>query len=183
MFMYIYKYVHTVAETNQTVKADSSSRWKHWPCMLRPTAPAAGSIGLTCWDQRLQQLEPLVSVSETNGSRSWNHRSHLLRPTAPAVGSIGLSFWDQQLQLLGLVSVAETNSFSCWEHRPHVLRPTAPAEAKDFRQLLEPRPTAPAAGTKTNSSSCWTIGLGSCRQWSQLLGPMVPPAQTEVLIC
>ncbi|PLW58004.1 hypothetical protein PCANC_00646 [Puccinia coronata f. sp. avenae] len=138
--------------------------------MLRPTAPATGSIGLTCGDQRLQQLEPSVSVSETNGSRSWNHWSHLLRPTAPA-----------QLELS--VSVAETNSFSCWEHRPHVLRPTAPAEAKDCRQLLEPRPTAPAAGTKTNSSSCWTIGLGSCRQWSQLLGPMVPPAQTEVLIC
>jgi hypothetical protein len=32
----------------QTVKANSSSRWKHGPCMLRPTAPAAGSIGLTC---------------------------------------------------------------------------------------------------------------------------------------
>ncbi|PLW33360.1 hypothetical protein PCANC_23100 [Puccinia coronata f. sp. avenae] len=129
-----------VAKTNQTVKADSSSRWKHWPCMLRPTALAAESI---------------------------------------AAGTIGLSFRDRWLQELEpSVSVAETNSFSCSEHRPHVLRPTAPAEAKDCRQLQEPRPTAPAAGPlvwapAANGPSYWG-------QWSHLLRPKFSSAKTNI---
>ncbi|PLW30777.1 hypothetical protein PCANC_23885 [Puccinia coronata f. sp. avenae] len=64
-------------ETNQTVKADSSSRWKHWPRFFR--------------DQRFQQLEPLVSLAETDSSSCWEHWSQFLRPTAPAAGTIGLT--------------------------------------------------------------------------------------------
>ncbi|PLW19955.1 hypothetical protein PCANC_11932 [Puccinia coronata f. sp. avenae] len=76
----------SLAETNR------SGGWEHRSHLLRPTASAAGTIGLSFRDRRLQQLEPLVSASKTDGSSSWNHRSHLLRPTAPAVGSIGLTY-------------------------------------------------------------------------------------------
>ncbi|PLW50292.1 hypothetical protein PCASD_01684 [Puccinia coronata f. sp. avenae] len=49
---------------------DGSSSWEHWSHLLRPTASAAGTIGLNLRGQQLQQLEPLVSVSETDGCRS-----------------------------------------------------------------------------------------------------------------
>ncbi|PLW27120.1 hypothetical protein PCANC_23224 [Puccinia coronata f. sp. avenae] len=144
IFEYL-RYPRQIAKTTQTVKADSSSRWKHGPRLLRPTAPAAGSIGLTCCNRRLQLLGPLVSVSETDGSSSWNHWSQFPRPTAPAAGTIGLSFQDRRLQQLEvgtiglsfrdqrlqqlepLVSLAETDSSSCWEHWSQFLRPTASA--------------------------------------------------------
>ncbi|PLW31764.1 hypothetical protein PCANC_22360 [Puccinia coronata f. sp. avenae] len=129
----------------------------------------ARSVTSHCQSRQLQPLKAWASLAETNRSGGWEHRSHLLRLTASAAGTIGLSFRDRRLQQLEpSVSLTETDSSSCWEHRSHLLRPTAPAAA---------------AGTKTNSSSCWTIGLGSCRQWSQLLEPMVPPPQTKVLIC
>ncbi|PLW55837.1 hypothetical protein PCANC_02279 [Puccinia coronata f. sp. avenae] len=76
----------SLAETNR------SGGWEHRSHLLRPTASAAGTIGLSFRDRQLQQLEPSVSVSKTDGSSSWNHWSHLLRLTAPAVGSIGLTY-------------------------------------------------------------------------------------------
>ncbi|PLW53500.1 hypothetical protein PCANC_07216 [Puccinia coronata f. sp. avenae] len=78
----------SLAETNR------SGGWEHWSHLLRPTASAAGTIGLSFRDRRLQQLELSVSVSKTNGSSSWNCRSQFPRPTAPAAGTIGLSFRD-----------------------------------------------------------------------------------------
>ncbi|PLW09204.1 hypothetical protein PCANC_23243 [Puccinia coronata f. sp. avenae] len=95
------------------VKANSSSRWKHGPCLL---------------DRPLQQLGALVSLAETKGFSRWNHWSQFARLTAPAAETIGLSFQDQWLQeLKTLVSLAETDSSSCWENWSHLLRPTAPA--------------------------------------------------------
>ncbi|PLW32372.1 hypothetical protein PCASD_14325 [Puccinia coronata f. sp. avenae] len=53
-----------LAETN------GSSSWEHRSHLLRPTASAAGTIGLNLRGQQLQQLKPLVSVSKTDGFRS-----------------------------------------------------------------------------------------------------------------
>ncbi|PLW12810.1 hypothetical protein PCANC_16870 [Puccinia coronata f. sp. avenae] len=135
-----------------------------------------------------QGLGALVSLAETNGFSRWNHWSQFARPTAPAAGTIGLSFRDQWLQeLKPLVSLAETDSSSCWENWSQFLRPMAPvagtigltpAEAKDCRQLQEPRPTAPAAGPlvlapATNGPSYWG-------QWSHLLRPKFSSAKTNI---
>ncbi|PLW52785.1 hypothetical protein PCANC_07298 [Puccinia coronata f. sp. avenae] len=132
-------------------------------------ASAAGiCIGLSFQDQRFQQLEPSVSLAETKSSSGWEHWSWFLRPMAPEA--------LQQLELS--VSVAETNSCSFWEHWYQWLRPTAPDEAKDFRQLLEPRPTAPAAGTlvlapAAHGPSYW----GQC---SHLLKPRFSSAEINI---
>ncbi|PLW12824.1 hypothetical protein PCANC_16869 [Puccinia coronata f. sp. avenae] len=147
--------------------------------------------------RQLQPLEALALHAETDGSSSWEHRSHLLRPTASAAGTIGLSFRDRWLQELEpSVSLAETNSSSCWEHRSQFLRPTAPAVGiglslqlrpkiagscwnRDQQlQLLEPRPTAPAAGPlvlapAANGPSYWG-------QWSHLLRPKFSSAKTNI---
>jgi hypothetical protein len=59
-----------------------------------------------------------------------------------------------------------------------VLRPTAPAEAKDCRQLLEPRPTAPAAGPLVLAPAA--NGPSYCGQWSHLLRPKFSSAKTNI---
>ncbi|PLW31765.1 hypothetical protein PCANC_22359 [Puccinia coronata f. sp. avenae] len=68
------------------------------PRLSKPTAPAAGSMGLACRDRQLQPLEAWASLAETDRSSGWEHQSHLLRPTASAAGTIGLSFRDRRLQ-------------------------------------------------------------------------------------
>ncbi|PLW16486.1 hypothetical protein PCANC_18570 [Puccinia coronata f. sp. avenae] len=64
------------------------------PRLSKPTAPAAGSMGLACRDRELQPPEAWASLAETDRSGGWEHQSHLLRPTASAAGTIGLSFRD-----------------------------------------------------------------------------------------
>ncbi|PLW26461.1 hypothetical protein PCANC_26765 [Puccinia coronata f. sp. avenae] len=143
---------------------DCQSRWlQPLEALALLTASAAGiCIGLSFRDQRFQQLEPSGSPAETNSSSCWEHWSQFLRPMAPAAGTI----------------VAETNSCSCWENWNQLLRPTAPDEAKDCRQLLEPRPTAPAAGPlvlapAANGPSYW-------EQWSHLLKPRFSSAEINI---
>ncbi|PLW05446.1 hypothetical protein PCASD_26148 [Puccinia coronata f. sp. avenae] len=79
---------------------------------------------------------------------------------APATGSIALS--------------RKPNGSSFWKHHSQSLRPITPATGvigltcgDQHLQLLEPRPTVPAAGTKTNNLSFWNRCHGCYGQWSQ----------------